>query len=150
MLISLITKVGWDELHQKLFNRRESSHAVLERVALDPVEDELDPRMVARVIQAVEGFAKSQVTDDIKSRPVVPRDHVQSLGTTSALFMKSLEEKVHVLLHDGFLLQHRLRGEAMRQGPSKPRVVFAVGADDAMPAILGCDRIPAVVTGAVL
>lgn len=149
MLRTLPLEIGRHEVHQQFLNQGISSRVQPERTRLHVVEDELDPRMIVRVVQAVEGLPKGQVADDVEGRPVVPRDHVEAPGPPSTLFVELAEQQVNVALDDGLLVGHRMRREAMRQGPAEAGVVLAGGADDALSAVHREDGVSAVVARAV-
>lgn len=78
------------------------------RHALDALEHNRHPWVVRIVLEATEGFTKSQVANNVKGREVEPLLYIQWPLSIGTLNLQLLEQRVDIFADDWLLLYHSL------------------------------------------
>jgi len=119
--------------HQQEVDERVEARGNDEARGLDAVEQELDPGVVARVLQAIERLAEAQVAEDVEGGEVEPRHDIQDgtlpprrLGRRGPL-AEPLDQQRDIPLHNRFLRLEGALREAGAQQPAHPRVALGRG-----------------------
>lgn len=123
-------EILWNEILVEHPTKWVAQNTAHECHMLNAGEDGGHPGVVSRVVQTAEGLAERQVTNNVKSRIVEPRDHVDRLLPVGAHFAEPLEEQIDVLLDGALLFEHGLHREPARHGPAETRMVLPVRTED--------------------
>lgn len=108
--------------------------------------EDLDPRMVIRLLEAAEGGAEAQIPNDIESCPVEPLAHVQSGKAGIALLLKPPDQQVDVRTNDWLLGLHGALGESVGKLAAQHGVFVSGGVDDTSRHVVN-DAVQTIVLG---
>lgn len=102
------------------FGQTDIGHGRRKGAAPDTPENEINPGVVGRSIEAFEGLSENEMPHDVERGPVEPGLEVQSFVAVVAFLVKAPDQEVHVLDDVGLLLPHGRVREPVRQGTTEP------------------------------